>query len=80
MMYGSEGLCPHCKHKEYCGDSTQKTNKSLRDMWKEGQKDLTGGSEDWNKIGCGPCPGLTYCIEYCNEQTNPDREYYFKEE
>jgi len=79
-MYGSEGLCPHCKHKNYCGNSTYRINKLLRELWKKGQKELTGGSEDWNKIGCGMCPSVTYSVGGCNEYTYPDSEYHFEED
>jgi len=76
-MCGSEGLCPHCKYKNICGDSTYHTNLMLHKVWKEGQKELTGGSEDWNKIGCGMCPSLTYSIVYCPSPDDPDRKYVY---
>jgi len=80
-MFGSEGLCPHCRHKAYCSDSTYRINKISRQAVKEELKrnPPTGGSEDWNKP-THPCAGyLTYVIEGCNSLVAPGREHHFEE-
>ena len=78
-MYGSEGLCSHCKHKSYCFDSTVRLNKALRQVVKEELKrnPPTGGSEDWNKP-IHSAGYLTYVIGYCNPLVNPDRKHHFE--